>query len=423
MNPSQPIKDGIPVPFVRDSQDWDPEKEYSTGDIVIYGGRPYEALRASTGAQPPYPDFDEPTGEWSCIGWDKRIAIMTSGYGYEPPTIPNKAPVQVYPFVEWYDIYGTLISKVEASSGYIGRDIVKVATAAVLPNSPTYNSGAKTLTSTGNAALTIDGISPGTNSALDHGVRVLVKDQADAKQNGIYVVTNLGSGAAQWVLTRADDADASADFVTNMFVYVESGNTLANTRWYLSSATPLVLDTNNITWTVAPVWPWYVQNMHFDSFTDGWSGSLASKAMDVGSATWTQAVGTWLVDAYAEGSVRPSTVATRSVATATGPANTQLGVTFRSAPSGGYTQGLMFRRSDDNNYWRATRTNLRKKVAGVWTTVATYATPFADNDRMNVVLNGNSIAVYRNHDLSSAVASTTDAFNASATIHGLIVET
>ena len=71
----------------------------------------------------------------------------------------------------------------------------------------TYNNGTSgvgaTLTNSGTqAALVIDGI---TMVVAD---RVLVYEQTDATQNGIYTVTNIGSASTNWVLTRATDADS-----------------------------------------------------------------------------------------------------------------------------------------------------------------------------------------------------------------------
>ena len=59
------------------------------------------------------------------------------------------------------------------------------------------------LTASANGALVIDGVS------LVAGDRVLLKDQTDAKQNGIYEVTNAGGSSAKAVLTRALDSDNS----------------------------------------------------------------------------------------------------------------------------------------------------------------------------------------------------------------------
>ena len=56
-----------------------------------------------------------------------------------------------------------------------------------------------TLTASANATLIVDNVTPVS------GDRILVKNQTTATQNGIYVVTNVGSGSTKWVLTRATD--------------------------------------------------------------------------------------------------------------------------------------------------------------------------------------------------------------------------
>jgi len=59
-----------------------------------------------------------------------------------------------------------------------------------------------TLTNTGTlAAFILDGYTPAQYD------RVLVKNQGDARQNGIYSLTTVGSGSVDWVLTRATDYD------------------------------------------------------------------------------------------------------------------------------------------------------------------------------------------------------------------------
>ncbi len=88
-----------------------------------------------------------------------------------------------------------------------------LATHAVLPQTPTYSAGTTdldggtgigaTLTATSNARLVIDGVNAST------GDRILVKNQADAKQNGLYNVTAQGSASATYVLTRATDFNGS----------------------------------------------------------------------------------------------------------------------------------------------------------------------------------------------------------------------
>lgn len=94
-------------------------------------------------------------------------------------------------------------------------------------------------------AQSIDGI------AVVAGDRVLVKSQALAKDNGIYVVAN---GA--WA--RAKDADASVEVTSGLIVSVEQGTTLADTIWQLITDGTIVLGTTaltfqNITQGYAPI--------------------------------------------------------------------------------------------------------------------------------------------------------------------------
>lgn len=84
------------------------------------------------------------------------------------------------------------------------------------------------------AQQTIDGV------ALVAGDRVLVKDQADAKANGIYLVA---TGA--W--TRTTDADIGTDLTTGMRVYVEEGATNGTNVWYLATTGVITLGTTVLT--------------------------------------------------------------------------------------------------------------------------------------------------------------------------------
>ena len=108
----------------------------------------------------------------------------------------------------------------QVAQGLDTKPSCKVATTANL--SATYSNGTAgvgaTLTNSGTqAALSIDGI---TMVAAD---RVLVKDQSTAAQNGIYVVTNIGSGSSNWILTRATPEDQPAELTGGAFVFVEEG--------------------------------------------------------------------------------------------------------------------------------------------------------------------------------------------------------
>ena len=116
-----------------------------------------------------------------------------------------------------------------ATKGYVdgvvnGLDIkesVKLATTANIAG--TYSSGAGTITKSGNGAIgDIDGVT-GTQ-----GIRILVKDQSNEFENGIYVLTAVGDGSNPYVLTRAGDANASAEISGGSFFFVEQGTTNAD---------------------------------------------------------------------------------------------------------------------------------------------------------------------------------------------------
>jgi hypothetical protein len=143
------------------------------------------------------------------------------------------------------------------AAGIHFHEPVEYSTAAALPNSPTYNNGTDgvgaTLTAGANAALVIDGVT--LTSPTDNGIRVLVQNQASAFQNGIYVVTEAGSGGAAWVLTRSSDADtyeiASPDGLSEgSTVYTSSGLTNAGSTFSCNTTGTITFGTTDITFTL-----------------------------------------------------------------------------------------------------------------------------------------------------------------------------
>lgn len=121
------------------------------------------------------------------------------------------------------------------------------ATTAVLTGTPTYSNGSSgvgaTLTEVGSGALSVDGSSP---AAAD---RVLVKNQANAFQNGIYTVTATGSGIASYVLTRSSDYNTATLITPGITTYVISGTANTDTQWAVSYTAPLTIGTTNLTYT------------------------------------------------------------------------------------------------------------------------------------------------------------------------------
>lgn len=138
---------------------------------------------------------------------------------------------------------GTNKAYVDSVSG--GFTFITQAFAATTANlTATYNNGAAgvgaTLTNSGvQATFSVDGVSPTVAQ------RVLVKDQTAQEENGIYTVTNIGSGATNWVLTRATDYDQPAEINPGDLVPVASGTVNAGTSW-LQTATVTTIGTDPI---------------------------------------------------------------------------------------------------------------------------------------------------------------------------------
>ena len=115
---------------------------------------------------------------------------------------------------------------------------VRVATTAAL----TVTATTTTLTNSGTlAALVIDGVTLAVND------RVLVKNQATAAQNGIYTVTNAGSASVAWVLTRAADADTSAE-ISCAIVAIDAGATYGSDLWTNTFKATNTLGTTAMNW-------------------------------------------------------------------------------------------------------------------------------------------------------------------------------
>lgn len=102
------------------------------------------------------------------------------------------------------------------------KDSVRVATTAAITISTGLNVGD-----------TIDGVT------LADGDRVLVKDQSDASENGIYVA---GSSPV-----RSADANASSEVTSGMFCFVEEGTVNGDNGFVLTTNDPITLDTTDLT--------------------------------------------------------------------------------------------------------------------------------------------------------------------------------
>jgi hypothetical protein len=103
------------------------------------------------------------------------------------------------------------------------------------------NAGAQT-------ALVIDSVS------LSVGNRVLVYVQTNAFENGIYDVTDVGSGSTNWILTRSANEDTYDPKSTTAlgegdYFFVQEGNNSAGESYVLTTTGTIVFGTTNLTFT------------------------------------------------------------------------------------------------------------------------------------------------------------------------------
>ena len=121
-----------------------------------------------------------------------------------------------------------------ASSGLDVKDSCRVATTANL--TVTYDQSNGRLDNAGTqAALTIDGV------ALSVNDRVLVKDQTEARQNGVYFVEIVGTNSSNWRLTRASDANVGSDITGGTFTFVEEGTANSDNGYvFTHNGTPVI---------------------------------------------------------------------------------------------------------------------------------------------------------------------------------------
>ena len=136
-----------------------------------------------------------------------------------------------------------------AAAGIHYHDPVRVEREGNL--TATYNNGTAgvgaTLTNSGTqAALVIDGVT------LNSADRVLVYEQTDQTQNGVYTVTNTGSASTNWVLTRATDADSYGPSDPDSLgqgdaFFVQEGAAGAGETYVMNTEGTITFGTTNIT--------------------------------------------------------------------------------------------------------------------------------------------------------------------------------
>jgi len=166
------------------------------------------------------------------IVWDNSFNGIIGGEAYWVETVPA-------------------LNQITVRDGYYGAEVTTLTNGTGLTQASRANPGVgATLTNAGaNAALTIDGI------ALANTNRVLIYNQTNSAENGIYVVTDVGNSTAAWVLTRSSDfdkyiPDSSAGMSKGSYTFVTSGATGAGESYVMTSPIgEVIVGTDAITFT------------------------------------------------------------------------------------------------------------------------------------------------------------------------------
>lgn len=230
--------------------------------------------------------------------------------------------------------------------------------------SNTYNNGTlgvnATLTGNVNGAISIDGFTPSVTQ------RVLIKNEVVQANNGVYIVTQVGTILLPYILTRATDYDSSGSGTNEVdqgdMMLVLAGSSNANTSWVQQTPLPIVVGTTALV---------FLQFAAVQTYTAGTGLSLVTNQFSISS------VGT--LGTYGSASLIPVITTNAQgqitgVTTAANPQGTVTSVTG-TAPvvsSGGNTPAISMAAATTsvNGYLTSTDwTTFNNKGAGTVTTV------------------------------------------------------
>jgi hypothetical protein len=116
------------------------------------------------------------------------------------------------------------------------------------PNGAGNGVGATLTNSGANVSLVVDGVSVANTN------RVLIYTQSNAVQNGVYVVSDIGSNVTSWILTRSDDTNTYGLTSPNTLgegstFFVQEGDTGAGETYTCNTPGVITFGTSNITFT------------------------------------------------------------------------------------------------------------------------------------------------------------------------------
>lgn len=160
------------------------------------------------------------------------IAVANCPPSYKPQLAEGSGRTQVLRMVLIVSSTSNVELKIDPTVVLATRGYVDDAITAAI-NKLDFKQSVRVATT---ANITLSGLQTLDGVTLAAGDRVLVKNQSNAAQNGLYV-----AAASTW--SRSTDADISAEVTSELIVAVEEGTVNKDSLWHLVTNAPIVLGT------------------------------------------------------------------------------------------------------------------------------------------------------------------------------------
>ncbi|MFS2199377.1 phage tail protein [Pseudomonas sp. Pseusp3] len=163
------------------------------------------------------------------------VAVANCAPSYKPLLDQGSGKTQVVRMNFIVSSSANIVLKIDPAVVLATREYVDLAISEALAKLDHKQSALVAAT----VPITLSNVQTIDDVAVAAGDRVLVTAQAEAQNNGVYVVSAEG-----W--TRAADADNSLEVTPGLFIHVEQGTTNGDSLWQLVTDAPITLGTTGL---------------------------------------------------------------------------------------------------------------------------------------------------------------------------------